>query len=288
MMDARRSAAIAFARGMPADRSFHSLALHELDTAIANAADRALPAVERIHAVRTACKRLRALLRLVRTAFPVFEQENHAIRDAAAGLAAIRDAAVMDATLARLGKSSRIASAGLATAIATRAPSAEAEEGALLRFLGAAESIRRRAAGWALTAPSLSPLAKGLASTYQRAYADMEVAAESGRPRDFHEWRKQTKYLFYQLEFLRGLKLAAVPRLKSVEKLGDLLGRQHDLQVLRDFATGELAEDEAAPIARETDRAQASLARRCLKLADEVFVDKPKKWRARLERELRH
>jgi CHAD domain-containing protein len=284
--DARRRSPPRLSRAIPPADAFRAIALDLLDAAIATAGDPTAPAVERIHAVRTACKRLRALLRLVRTAFPGFERENHALRDAAAGLAGIRDAAVMDNTLARLPRADRNSAPGLVALIAARAPGEEDEQAALARFAEAAGAIRTRAIGWTLTAQSYRPFVRGVASTYQRAYADMEIAAESGRPRDFHEWRKQTKYLLNQLELLSGLGLKSARRRKPLEKLGDLLGRQHDLQVLGDFAAAEMP-DHAARLQRVTDRERKKLARKSLRRARDVFVDKPKKWRARLEHELK-
>ena len=50
----------------------------------------------------------------------------------------------------------------------------------------------------------------------------------------FHEWRKHVKDLGYQMQILRNLWPAIFKRLRSeLDTLGDLLGKEHDLTVMR-------------------------------------------------------
>lgn len=275
----RRRTVTTFRRRIPIEEAFRALALGEIDAAI-GAARSSAPAADRIHDVRTDCKRLRALLRLVRPAFPAFEAENAAIRELAAGLAHTRDAAVMNATLGRLlGKRGRSPASG--RGIEAAAPDEEAEAAALSRFLPAARELRQRAAGWALTSRSLRVLAGGAGETYRGAWSGMGRARRSGRPADFHEWRKETKYLLYQREFLAGLRPHVFPPVKAITRLGDLLGRHHDLQVLRDY-TARHGHPDMDEIERLAAARQVELGRRALRLGRSVLVEKPKRWGARL------
>ena len=82
-------------RGPPTDDA-RRLADDELGSAIDRLSDAGAAAELRVHGARKSIKRVRALLRLVRASLPAgrFRQHNAALRDAARGLSAARDAAV--------------------------------------------------------------------------------------------------------------------------------------------------------------------------------------------------
>ena len=63
----------------------------------------------------------------------------------------------------------------------------------------------------------------------------MERAYDKPEPTAFHEWRKHVKDLGYQMQILRNLWPPVFKRLKGeLDTLGDLLGKEHDLTVMRD------------------------------------------------------
>jgi CHAD domain-containing protein len=79
----------------------------------------------------------------------------------------------------------------------------------------------------------------GLCRTYRGAKAARKTSRKNPTIANLHEWRKQTKYLRYQLEALRPMWPVAIDQLCDMAKdLSDLLGQDHDLAVLRQ-ALGE-------------------------------------------------
>lgn len=202
-----------------------------------------------VHEVRKDCKRMRALLRLIRPQAPkLYQHENAFFRDAAASLSGIRDVeAALESYDALLDVfSDEVDRQELAPvrAALTRHKKHLSNEiadlddrldtfGAQLRKAG------ERVSDWAI--PGDDPargsgdalVSGGLAKTYGRGRAAMATAYDAPSVESFHEWRKRAKYLRYQLELLR----PAWPRLlqatrKEVKALGDLLGDEHDLAVL--------------------------------------------------------
>ncbi|HZD88798.1 MAG TPA: CHAD domain-containing protein, partial [Pseudolabrys sp.] len=74
------------------------IAIEQLDKAIDEIDDGDLSRGVRVHQVRKRCKKLRALIRLIRPTLADFAAENAALRDAGHALAFARDAAVLIAT----------------------------------------------------------------------------------------------------------------------------------------------------------------------------------------------
>ena len=101
-----------FTPGERADAGTRRLAIALIDHAIMQTEDRAIDPAEAIHEARKDMKKLRGLLRLVRSSAPkLYKAENRAFRDAAAGLSALRDADVALETLDQVIETAR--SAGL-------------------------------------------------------------------------------------------------------------------------------------------------------------------------------
>ena len=63
----------------------------------------------------------------------------------------------------------------------------------------------------------------------------MTVAYERQDEVAFHDWRKRVKDLYYQMQIFRNSWPPVLNHLcKQFEKLGDLLGQEHDLRVIRE------------------------------------------------------
>ena len=74
----------------------------------------------------------------------------------------------------------------------------------------------------------------GLRCNYKRGRREMSRAYAKPEATAFHEWRKRAKDLGYQVQILRDLWPPLLKRLRSeLDKLGDLLGKEHDLTVMR-------------------------------------------------------
>lgn len=78
-------------------------------------------------------------------------------------------------------------------------------------------------------------IAAGLRVSYQRGRRAMERAYHKPEATAFHEWRKHVKDLGYQMQILRDLWPSVSKRVQGeLDTLGDLLGKEHDLTVMRD------------------------------------------------------
>lgn len=273
------------------EAGFHRIANETLDETLALLRDRALPSGLIVHRVRRSCKAMRGLLRLVRPVFPAYEIENAAFREVAASLSAARDSVVLVEALESLvgqAEQSRRYQAALKphAVAAIRADLAKpAIDPALIeaQLEEAAEVLlaaRVRAAGWSCLAHGDPPLAPGLRGTYRAARRRMTELAASADPQLSHQWRKQVKYHWQHMRLLRSLAPdLARARAQSAKRLGDLLGEQHDFDLLAQrLAEGSGAgkpEDEAAKAIAQLARHRAAcLAERCAKLGTRLFDQK--------------
>lgn len=240
--------------------SVRRIAQHQLariDAALTNIED----PDEGIHEARKAMKRLRAVIRLVRDAAgrAAYREENVVLRDTARRLAPARDGYVLVETLEML----RGQYAGLLAPDAfasTHDWLSDRHRSARTRVVGdrqlmadtlvTVRTARRRFANWVPSERGPGPLAarpvpvgyapigKGLARTYRRGRVAMQHAYDTGAAPAFHQWRKRVKYLRYQLETLTPLypELIAA-QAAELDRLGQLLGVEHDLAVLDGVVT---------------------------------------------------
>src|SRR5579885_2529840 len=263
------------------------IARQQLDRAAAEAGARDQAAKERIHQARTRCKKIRALLRLVRPYDEKFYQrENVRFRDTARPLSILRDAEEMVGSLDRLLQQNGLAPdrpefgeirRRLLAHREKLLPSAEETERELARFAGRVH--RARGQFEKLEGIGFKAMAEGLALTYRRSRRAMRKATEEKTAENFHEWRKQVKYFRYQVRLLRR---AWPPMMKkfeeSAEKLSDLLGEEHDLDMLGKFLQderGKTAGPEAPRLTELIERRRGDVRSEALALGERLFVAKP-------------
>jgi CHAD domain-containing protein len=250
---------------------------------------------EDIHQVRVQCKRLRALLRLLR---PVANsrliiRENARLRDTAQALSAFRDAFVAGETLKRVFEDTaprRVREAFLILGVDGRAPKGAAKletafenaAVALRRTLAVVRELSLKARGWHALEP-------GLERSYRRARTDFHECREHEHQFSdvFHEWRKRVKDLAYQLEFLDNVDPLVLKRLrKEFRRLGTLLGDDHDYVVFaRHVRQREQQYQHLAtfqPVRKRLRSRLKELRGREFAIAMPLFADKPEIWVARL------
>ncbi len=253
------------------------IAIEQLDKAVDEIDDLDLTRTVRVHQVRKRCKKLRALVRLVRPCFADYSAENATFRDAAAGLTFARDAGVMIATYDALmdaygGEVARADFAGVRRHFTLRQKH-EAEAGridnALARARAVLDAARGRARHWQIADDGFAALAGGLSKTYGRARNALARAADDGSAEAFHEWRKRVKHHGHHTRLLAPVWRGPLKaRAKSASRLNDLLGDHHDLAV---FAAA-LAADPQAFAAQDLVDAAIELAhRRQAALAAQAF-----------------
>ena len=221
-----------------------------------------------IHELRKGNKRVRALLRMVRPVIgeKVFKAENAALRDASRLVSPARDGAVMVDAIVRLrGRYGHLLAPGVWEETEHRLR--QRHERMMNRILSDDELLatvsrsvyraRSRYAAWPVddSEPRIGPRAlpdsfrsvgPGVEATYDVGRSMMRTAFVNPRPENFHEWRKQVKYLRHQMEIVSPLWPEVIGGVAaSLARLGDVLGDDHDqAELIRIVATlPELAPD---------------------------------------------
>lgn len=269
-----------------AEVNMHRIACEQIDLALgAVGGDLSLP--EQVHEARKTCKRLRALLRLVRPALgKTYADENRAIRDAARRLSDVRDTqSAIDAYDALLDhfadEVDRRRYAPIRRRLTLTQASAERDDLAerLAAFKGDLEAVRDRVADWRLKADGVGAWADGVGKTYRRACKRMAEAAGSSDPELFHEWRKRAKYHRHHTELLEPMSPGEMKgHAREAERLTDVLGEAQNLSVLARAIAADEAQastDRAAAIESLIDRWRDTLQRQALAQGERVFAEKP-------------
>jgi CHAD domain-containing protein len=290
----------------PIDVGVRRIATELIDAAIGRIQAQQRDRDKVVHEVRKVCKKLRGLLRLIRPQVPeLYKVENEHIRGAAATLSGVRDVKAAteayDALLETFeGEVDRRSLAPVRRALTMHRKQLDDDatdlDARLNAFGERMHEIRKRVPDWCLPADdpnrgqqSVGLLGDGLAKTYARGRKAMAAAYEEPGVEAFHEWRKRAKYLRYHLQLLS----MAWPRLlkrscNEVEKLGRLLGDDHDLAVLATILTVTLDQN------ADRDRIEvlnALMGQRSVQLRDQakwlgsrIYAEKPKAFRKRIDR----
>jgi CHAD domain-containing protein len=267
------------------------------------AGSRPADTAELVHETRKAIKRMRALARLLR--HELGEEEfgcvNASLRNAGARLARARDADVRLETLTGLTERHPKALALEGIAKLSRQLEREREqtgrpsEGVeVLAVLGDIASMRDELARWSLVDHDFSALAPGLQRIYREG-RHRHARVKHGHARDaqdMHEWRKRVKSLYYALDML-GAKHAKGARRarRDADRLGDLLGEEHDLWMLcayverhPDAFGGDYGAREE--LLARIERRRARLHKRALDLGARLYKRKPGAFTRRMDRSL--
>lgn len=203
-----------------------------------------------VHAARKNLKRMRAMLRLVRPSLPGagFTETNRALRDIGRSLSPARDAWVMMETLSGIydryddlvadgafSAAERLFSSRYGSAMG-RLPAAA--DRAAVDLVAVAHRLRD------LESPPdrFSEVGVGMGRVYRSSRAAMRQATADADAAAFHEWRKRVKDLRYQLELIQPVQPVLIGAMTTeLDRLGDLLGLDHDLVVLGETVRSEPA-----------------------------------------------
>lgn len=220
-----------------------------------------------IHGARKQLKRARATLRLLRPAIgdEPYRRENVAARDAARPLSQARDEEVLSQAHHGLVERFGSAASGVHIRRNASAPTPQQLDGIKAAL---ARSISR-ARAWELEDANWDCIAKGVRSTYRRARRALRRGRKDRATDDLHEWRKQTKYLWHQLQLLTSLAPGPIGEMADdFHRLADYLGDEHDLAVLRERA--------ATSVKGLIDRRREELQDKAFALGERLFADPAK------------
>lgn len=200
--------------------------------------------VEAVHAARKAIKKERALLRLGRAALPSRRRgrENSALRNAARRMAAARDSEVVVQSLDQLAEryAGQLPASTFDAArtrleldrdaqIAETSPVSSADEAA-----EQIRAVRLRVDSWRLKGEGWSAIEPGLSRTYSEGRRAFRRARKSSSLEDLHAWRKRVKDLWYELRLLSPVCGPIIAGgAEEADRLGELLGSEHDLGLLK-------------------------------------------------------
>lgn len=209
-----------------------------------------------VHQTRKAAKRIRALLRLVRSEIGerAYKAENQLLRDASRVVSVVRDDRVLVTTVANVrGRYRDLLAphtfARLEEELDQRANNRRdqlLDSGALNRLIPRLAAARSRYQAWPVDDDEIaraygykpirnrfSSISPGLQATYRRGRVEMVKGLSTRRSDDLHTWRKRVKYLRHQLELLSPIYPEALGAMAfSLNRLGEIMGEEHDLAEL--------------------------------------------------------
>jgi CHAD domain-containing protein len=124
-----------------------------------------------------------------------------------------------------------------------------------------------------------------LKKIYGRGLTAFETVGRDPSEENFHEWRKRVKDLGHQLSLLcpaRPRKLGA--RTEQLEKLGDLLGDDHDLFMLREFVVKDFRDEPGTVTFQKLiGEQQERLRSHALDLGRKFYREKPGRFCRRMQ-----
>jgi CHAD domain-containing protein len=276
--------------GQPVDQTVRELVTAQIEAALRDTRNTELDPHYVVHEARKRCKKVRGVLRLVRTALGgTYAEENAFFRDAARNLSAARDATAqiecyerVCRTLADNEDPAGFAPvrAGLDVRRNEAAAHRDDVRAALEDFAAAMGAARERLKHWSFEKKDFDAIGPGLARTFKRGRKAMKKAYSMQDGAAFHEWRKRVKYHRYHLALLRHTwEPVAGAFFNELKYLSDLLGQEHDITVLtetlreqpQDFGGEEIA----LAFAGIAERQQAELRARAEPIGLRVYAEKP-------------
>lgn len=262
------------------EQAVRRIAGEQVDKAINSIDDAEDPAVA-VHDVRTRCKKLRGLLRLVRPLFEFYADENADFREIGRLLGEAREAAVLVDTYEHLAELYELVDRQARQRIPIAMQMREGDTGAAGRLKEVRERMmlaRLRVDHWTLAADDWEAIGPGVMQTYLRARTALERIGAGHAPARFHELRKRVKYHWHHMRLLRPIDQGEIGlRIHLAAEVGDRLGEHHDLAMLEstlrrhsDILRSEQDVETVLEIARHH---RVMLEERCLRGARQLLAE---------------
>jgi CHAD domain-containing protein len=272
--------------------AFGRIAAEEIDLAMAQS--RRLHRGEAVHNARKALKRLRALLRSLRVAFPkkLFRAENRHIAATCRRISPLRDVHVQLRTLGKLKAAASPAGDHIRRQLLRQRSSFIRRIPALRKTVRALLEVSRQSlASWPLRKATAEDLASGLKRIYKQGREAFKTARKSPTPGHLHAWRKKTKSLGYGLEMIKNLGSGELSKMiRSSDILTEALGDDQDLFMVLRALDKEHRSNPASDFNRLANRIslkRAKRQKRAFKLGEKVYGEKSGGFEKRLDRYLR-
>lgn len=271
------------------------IALEQIDTAHERLSLKTRNRDRAVHEARVCFKKIRAALRLVRGELgrDIFGLENREYRDAGRQLSKARDTAVVAGTLEEMVRhfNKQLVEPDIKT-LRKRLRRSKAEQHVdkkqTLQVAEAISSARQRVESWSINDDGFSALRAGLQRVYKRGRVSFELASIERTTENLHEWRKQVKYLWYQVSILNPMwpkPLAVLAH--ELSKLADYLSEDHDLAMLTRNAIEQApalsAPDEIEKLILLIDQRRIQLQAKATTLGARIYAEKPRAFVNRMQ-----
>lgn len=272
------------------------ISLEQIDTAHERLSLKTRNRDRAVHEARVCFKKIRAVLRLIYGELErdIFKAENRQYRDAGRQLSKTRDTAVVAGTLEEFVRNfnKQLADPDLKT-LRKRLRRSKAEQHIsrkqiLAQAAEAVLSARQRVDTWPINNDGFPALRVGLQRVYKRGRASFELARVERTTENLHEWRKQVKYLWYQVCVLNPIWPKPLDVLaRELSKLADYLSEDHDLALLSRTAI-EQAQSLGDPAEVEKlisliDQRRIQLQTKAAALGARIYAERPKMFVDRMQ-----
>ena len=271
------------------------ITLHHVSKAL-EALDGIPPSDIAVHTARKHLQRARASLRLMREALSdaTYARVNTALRDVARQLSPVRDKKMLLDALQKL--TSRYHGSAHAMPLGTfetvlRRSYVEARTKLIepLSLSSVRKELRQvhdRGARWRVVRKGWSVLGRGLKRVYSAGRNIFSKTQRESSVADLHEWRKQVKCLWHQLELLAPLWPGLIGKpADQAHRLAEYLGDDHDLAILREqvAAHPDAFRDGGSQgaLLALIDRRRIELLDKAIILGKRLYEDRPQEFASR-------
>lgn len=137
------------------------------------------------------------------------------------------------------------------------------------------EAAQERVSSWPLRHSGFKLLQTGLQDIYRRGRRAMRLAYAEPSAVHFHDWRKRVKDHWYHSRLLESIWPAELQvRIDALKTLSDLLGDDHDLEMLRG-AVNQSGLSDQAQLVGLLDQRQSELRHEAAALGQRLYAERP-------------
>jgi len=258
-----------------------TIAVLQLDAAITGL-EIGKAAPEAIHDARTTLKKVRAILQIASPAFPKPARGRLVadLRTTSACMGPLRDADVHLETLDLLLREhglDDVHHAPLRASLLNLASRRRRQAGPRIgTVIASLENARNEARTWPLEPLQPGDVIARVRQTYRRGRKALKICSDSGKPDDYHTWRKLVKRLWYQLRLTaRFWEGNAEPLIRQAGAIGDLAGRERDLTLLRETLLKRRASDASRHVISIIGNELPGLRKKAIRKGRDLYHERP-------------
>jgi CHAD domain-containing protein len=149
------------------------------------------------------------------------------------------------------------------------------------------ERVEARLLKWPLDGLTWKQVCGAVGKIYKRGQRGLAKTIDDPEPENFHAWRKRVKDIWYQLRILQPLnRMVLTEMARDTEVLGELLGREHDLNFLwarlETESGDEALRDELAQIEKLIRKRGKRLRTNALELGRRFYAEPAKAFAKRI------